>query len=237
MQEKHEYLLIGNGLLAKHLIKYFGGIGIDMPQWIRGNGEQADSYIQSANKILVAISDDSLPGFINQFKSKFPEKIFIHFSGALTLPNAESVHPLMTFSKQLYPLEFYKTIPLITEKGKIPFKILFPQLNNPVFEIAGEEKSFYHAWCTIAGNFSTIIWQAFEERMDKRFNIPKDALLPYLNQTLMNFAGQDNSLTGPFVRGDFSTIAKHRTALAKDNFLHVYEAFYSLFFERKGISK
>ncbi len=229
MQKNYEYLLIGNGRLAKHIGNYFSLLGITFGFWYRGIERNLEKSIEKSNKILVLISDSALEPFINKYKKDFPSKIFIHFSGAISLPNAESAHPLMSFSTSLYDLEFYSIIPFITEKGKADFKTIFPELNNPSFVILPQDKAYYHALCTVGGNFTVILWQEFAKQMYKNFKIPKEMLLPYLTKTLRNFLEEENSLTGPFVRGDQKTILKHKLALQGKSIAPLYEAFLSFY--------
>jgi len=226
MAKKSEYLIVGNGKLAKHIACYFSQKKIPFKQWSRSGKVGPEKLLRSSEKILLAISDTSIEPFINKWKPEAGKgKIFIHFSGALSLPQAESAHPLMTFSNNLYSAEFYEQIPFVTEKGKLKFTILFPELKNPHFEIEPGKKPLYHALCSIGGNLPVILWQYFQKEMEKNFGLPKNALLPYLNKILENFSLEENSLTGPLARGDFSTIEKHRLALNNSKILNVYNSF------------
>jgi len=232
MQKQHKYLLIGNGKLASHLSAYFSGLGIDFLRWSRSDNILLQRLISQNIKILLAISDDAIEPFIMDNLKGATNKTIIHFSGSLSLEGIESAHPLMTFSNDLYSLAFYKTIPFITEKGKKSFKELFPELANPSFAINSGDKPLYHAWCSIAGNFTTILWQNFEERLQTKFDIPKEAMLPYLQKIMQNIVKSEQPLTGPFARKDFSTIENHKIALKDDPFLNIYQDFYSLYFNK-----
>ena len=230
MQKQHEYLLIGSGRLASHLSAYFNGLGIPYLNWNRSDSHSLQSLIPQVNKMLLAITDNNIEPFIRHNFKKYSNKTIIHFSGSLSIEGIESAHPLMTFSDKIYSPEFYKTIPFITEKGKKPFTDLFPELSNPSFVIDSEQKPYYHAWCSIAGNFTTILWQNFEERLQDKFDIPKEAAVPYLQKVMENIIESSRPLTGPFVRKDFSTIEKHKKALKEDAFINIYEEFYSFYF-------
>lgn len=113
-------------------------------------------------KILVLIKDDEIEKFISEKKSGIlQDKIFVHFSGLLSIPDAESVHPLITFGENLYDPVTYSKITFITEAGRKSFRELFPELSNPSFQIPAEHKALYHAYCVMSGNFTTILWKSF----------------------------------------------------------------------------
>ena len=92
--KKKPYLIIGGGRLAKHLAYYLQLLDIPFNQWKRKDRSKLEKLSSNSNKILLAISDDS----IIPVAKKFPDKLVIHFSGVLTTKFAESAHPLFTFS-------------------------------------------------------------------------------------------------------------------------------------------
>jgi len=233
MQKNQKYLLIGNGRLASHLAFYFDYKNMECLKWNRSANISLISILPETEKILLAISDDAIEKFITTNSKNLMDKTIIHFSGNLSLNGIESAHPLMTFGDTLYPEEFYETIPFITEKGKSTFKELFPELSNPNYQINSTDKPLYHAWCSMAGNFTTILWKSFENRLTENFNIPKEVILPYLNKITENIIHSKNPLTGPFVRKDFETIKKHREALRDDSFLNIYDEFFNCYFNKK----
>ncbi|MBU2506815.1 MAG: DUF2520 domain-containing protein [Bacteroidetes bacterium] len=230
MPRDTDYLLIGSGKLAKHLSAYFDFLQVPYKRWSRSEGKPLRIPENSKLKILIAINDDAIVEFIERnFSGKKNNFTLIHFSGVLSIDEAESVHPLATFGNKTYSLDFYKSIPLITEEGKKPLKDIFAEFPNPNFTIRSNDKSLYHAWCAIGGNFISLIWKVFADRMAE-FNIPKNALRPYLSKTLENFMLGNNHLTGPFIRKDMNTIKKHREALINDEFKTIYDDFLKLFF-------
>ncbi len=238
MAEESEYLIIGNGRLARHLKHYFKLAGVDFLHWSRSDNLPLKVVISKSKKILLAISDSSIEPFVEEWKDSVKSwQIFIHFSGSISCTYCQSAHPLMTFSERLYTREFYESIPFITEKGKMSFGELFPQLKNPSFEIESEQKSLYHALCVIGGNFPVILWQQFRYEMAKNFKIPAGALIPYLRKSLENFITEENSLTGPLVRRDYLTIEKHRKALERSSMLNIYNSFVEFYFNEKFVGK
>ncbi len=234
MDEKKRYLIIGGGRLAKHLSAYFDLLNINYLRWQRTFGIPLESELHKCGKILLAVSDNALAGlsaYINSLISS--GQTIIHFSGALEIQKSESAHPLMTFSRQLYSEEFYKLIPFITVEGKKKFSELFPELPNPNYQIPAERKVYYHALCSMAGNFPAIIWKKTTEEFQNKLGLPAEAFYSYLTQTLNNFISDNESLTGPFSRRDFSTIDLHREVLKNNELAGLYDSFYELYFSER----
>lgn len=228
-QDEFPYLIIGSGRLAKHISHYFDLSEIPYLNWYRKSSKSLSSLISQSQKILVLINDDEIENFISQNKIGFEVKTWIHCSGLLSTSLAESAHPLMTFTNELYYLESYKQIPFITEKGRKTFTELFPELSNPSFEIESELKPLYHAWCVMSGNFTTILWQRFFEMFENKFGINKEYSFPYLKKISENLMKTDSPLTGPLARGDKKVIEKNLLALQDEPFAEIYRSFVNTF--------
>lgn len=227
IKNKSSYLLIGRRRFAKHLANYFTLSGIPYLIWSRSSQKSLSRLISSSAKIVVLINDDEIENFILQNRKGFEDKIWIHCSGLLLFPFAESAHPLMTFSEELYDLETYERIPFITEKGKMHFNELFQELHNQSFRIEKELKAYYHAWCVISGNFTTILWERFFEILENEFGISRHYAFTYLSIIGKNLMMNDTPLTGPLSRNDQKVIQKNLTALElkDDPFVLVYKSF------------
>jgi predicted short-subunit dehydrogenase-like oxidoreductase (DUF2520 family) len=105
---------------------------------------------------------------------------------------------------------------------------ILPGLSNPSFALDPAQKTIYHALCVMSGNFTTMLWEKAFAEFDAKLGLPREALLPYLGQICGNLAEGVNGksvLTGPLVRNDLGTIAKHVQALEGDPFQDVYESF------------
>ena len=221
-----DYLIVGDGKTAKHISYYFDLLGIPYNSWNRKVSIPFNEALSDELKVLLLISDDQIEKFIEENKEKVSGEItWIHFSGALSTKLAESAHPLMTFHDKLYDLETYKSISFVTERERKSFTELFPEIPNRSFDIESSLKSLYHAWCSIAGNFTSILWSEFFERLENDFQIPKGSAFPYLSKITANIIENPKAVTGPIVRGDKETISKHLNALRDDEFLKVYESF------------
>ena len=211
--KQYSYLIVGNGRLSKHFQHYFSLKKISYKVWTRGSVESFQSIAQFAKCILVLIKDDEIQNFLDDNHKKLSnDKTWIHCSGMLSSNLAESSHPLMTFTDELYSIEKYESITFITEKGRKCFKELFPQLKNPNYQIESSEKTLYHAFCVLSGNFTTMIWQFFFDYL-KSNNIPESAAYLYLTTIIDNLKNNTAPLTGPIQRNDKNTIQKHLESL------------------------
>ena len=222
--KKTSYLIIGGGRLATHLGCYFNYCLIPFTQWKRSDGTDLLHLVAEHQKILCAISDDSLIEFIKPLKKQFPNKKYIHFSGFVYSAMADGAHPLMSFGTKMLTLYEYEVIPFITENGKTSFNELFPELINPSFSIPGKEKPLYHAWCSMAGNFTSMIWITLRKQFEI-WNLPASVVQPYLQQIVHNALSIAPQVTGPIVRGDRETIEGHKKALENSIYLELYQAF------------
>lgn len=224
-QIKPSYLFVGNGRVSRHLQFYFTLLKIPFLVWTRNSGESFESLSQVTEKILVLIKDDEIESFIlTKRNDSINNKIYIHFSGTLTTPLAESVHPLMTFGNELYAPEVYSKITFITEKGRKKFAELFPELPNQSYEIEPEQKQIYHAFCVMSGNFTTILWQSFFSYLDS-LNIPHKVSHIYCQKIFENLIRSDDPLSGPFKRKDQQTINKNLKALEGHPMENIYKSF------------
>lgn len=222
---KTTYLIVGNGKASRHIQFYFQSLKIPFSVWTRSSSENFDKLALQSEKALVLINDDEIEKFISEKKNgTLKHKIFIHFSGLLSLSIAESVHPLMTFGENLYEPETYSKITFITEAGRKSFQELFPELPNSSFQIPAEQKALYHAFCVMSGNFTTVLWKSFFDYLNG-LNIPKEASHLYLQKITENIVTSSNPLTGPLQRKDIKTIAKHLDALEHHTIKNIYLSF------------
>lgn len=230
-----ENLIIGNGKMAKHFAHYLNLLKIPFTQVNRKDftTTQIQEHIQQAQRIFLAISDSALTEFVE--KNYVENKVWIHFSGALTVAQGISCHPLMSFSETLYNLEEYKKIHFVISgnlKAEVNLKEVIPFIDNAYSVIPAQMKEKYHAYCVIAGNFPIILWSHVMKEF-AQWQIPEGALELYLQNNLNNFKKlKENALTGPLQRKDLLTIEKNINALGDDKEM---QSIYKSFVEYKGI--
>lgn len=226
------YLLIGDGRLASHLKFYLQLLNTPFTiiYWSRSNSSTEELQQILLKKDLVvwlAIKDEAIEPFIKSHLSTAGHPC-IHFSGSLETDLAYSVHPLMTFNRdQHYEVALYKEIPFVTTK-KMPAELIQP-FSNKVHLISPEQKKLYHALCVLAGTGTQILNKIFLNEMQK-LNLQSDLVSPYLRKNFENSlqAGWQ-SLTGPFVRNDLTTIENNTKALNSIDCSSLYSELYKLF--------
>ena len=161
-------LLIGDGRLAGHLSHYFRIRQLSVTRWSRRRGvfgatgpgtsdagsgpgrrdpgEALPELLAKADRVLLAIRDDALPGFVRAHRVE-PGTLWVHFSGSVVVDGAWSAHPLCTFAGPPYRPEVYQAIPFIVEQEGPPLCELIPGLDNPAAAIPRAAKPLYHALC------------------------------------------------------------------------------------------
>lgn len=216
------YLIIGSGRLSRHLQHYFNMLRIQFLTWNRKQSlEELNKHFELKPVILLAISDQAiLPFFESHLKGR--NLTVVHFSGALHLTGLISCHPLMTFSNEVYPLESYKAVHFAVT-GTKSLQDIFPDLPNSSFHLDESHKALYHAWCVLSAAGAQTLWKSALNNL-KNIGVSEEAFSPYIKQISHNFVlDPQNSLTGPWVRKDQSTIDKNLKALTTPEAQKVYE--------------
>ena len=229
-----KYLILGDGRLASHFVCYFSYLELDVVQWSRKHSSSEDlaEMVKSCTHVIFLLKDDAISDYV-----KLPiwgERILIHCSGALVVERCVSAHPLMTFGLELYEFEDYKVIPFVIDMSSIEFSELLPGLPNPHFRLKEELKPLYHALCVCGGNFMTILWQLVFSQSVRSLGLSHEVFFPFIDRAVKNLeVNPDTALTGPFVRGDFSTIEKNLEALKGTQLEEVYRVFKDLYFPHR----
>jgi len=223
--------IVGDGRMATHFARYLDLSGIPYKKWSRkGNSEDPSEYLQKTRAVFLLIRDDAISSFVEEHPG-LKEMTLIHFSGSLFLEGIPSIHPLMTFSKELYSLEKYRSIPFIHEEGQISLRDILPELSNPVQAMDARLKSLYHSLCVLSGNFTTMLWQKAFRDFEEKLKLDNRLLIPYMEQTFENLKSNwTEALTGPLARRDKATVERNLEALVGDMYQNVYRSFASTVF-------
>ncbi|MBZ5612721.1 MAG: DUF2520 domain-containing protein [Acidobacteriia bacterium] len=166
-----------------------------------------------------------------QGKPYYQVRFAFHSSGALVSRELDSlcpagtalasVHPLMTFVAGAHPS--LQGVPFAIEGDRKATRVaerIVHRLGGESFSLPAARKAAYHAWATMTSPLLLAYLVTLEEaargaglsRHDAR-----RASLPIIRQTLANYSrlGPARSFSGPMVRGDAETVAKHLAALKK----------------------
>jgi hypothetical protein len=237
MKENFPCAIVGDGRMASHFTTYLQLSGIPYKQWSRKKNADQDpaEYLKNCRAVFLLIKDDALSDFV-EVNSGLKEMNPIHFSGSLYLEEIPSIHPLMTFTKELYSLEKYQSIPFIHEKGKISLREILPELPNPSQAMDYGKKSLYHSLCVLSGNFTTMLWQKVFSDFRDKLDLDPDLLVPYMEQTFENLkTNWVEALTGPLARKDKTTIKRNMHALEGDLYHEVYRSFADTVLKRETL--
>ncbi len=155
----------------------------------------------------------------------------LHSSGALSSrelaplrsagAEVASVHPLMTFVAGARPS--LTGVPFAVEGDAAATRVarrIVRQLGGESFALPASRKAAYHAWATMTSPLLLAYLVTLEEVARAAGLSRQDARrtsLPIIRQTLANYSrlGPARSFSGPLVRGDAETVAKHMAALKK----------------------
>jgi predicted short-subunit dehydrogenase-like oxidoreductase (DUF2520 family) len=132
-----------------------------------------------------------------------------------------SVHPLMTFVAKANPS--LKGVPFAIEGDEAAKRVagrIVRELGGQSFSLPPTRKAAYHAWATLTSPLLLAFLVTLEEAARAAGLAPKDARrksLPIIMQTLANYSrlGPAQSFSGPLIRGDAQTVAKHLAVLKK----------------------
>jgi predicted short-subunit dehydrogenase-like oxidoreductase (DUF2520 family) len=155
----------------------------------------------------------------------------LHSSGALSSRElgplrtagaaVASVHPLMTFVAGARP--DLTGVPFAIEGDDEATRVarqIVRKLGGESFALPVARKAAYHAWATLTSPLLLAFLVTLEEAARAAGLTREDARrksLPIIHQTLANYSrlGPAQSFSGPLIRGDVQTVAKHLAALKK----------------------
>lgn len=158
--------------------------------------------------VLLAVPDRAIP----EMSPHFPGRC-VHLSGSLQLPDVPCAHPLTSFDGTARE---WKGTPLAIT-GDVPNSLrrAFEALGFLPFPLPAERKALYHACAVLASGHAASLWLGAARLLDEAgISLPGRGLMPLAETTLENIATKGaEGRTGPFVRGDETTIARDAEAL------------------------
>ncbi len=158
--------------------------------------------------VLLAAPDGALPDLAERFAGRCA-----HLSGSLHLPGVLCLHPLTSFAGRSAD---WRGTPLAVT-GTAPGFLLqaFTRIGFLPFTLPAERKALYHAAAVLSSGHAATLWLGAARLLaEAGIALPGRGLEPLAQATLDNlFAHGREGRTGPFARGDESTIARDAEAL------------------------
>jgi predicted short-subunit dehydrogenase-like oxidoreductase (DUF2520 family) len=158
-------------------------------------------------------------------------RVAFHSSGALLSRELSSLRPIGVAVASVHPLMTFvagagtslKGVPFALEgeeRAKRVARGIVRQLGGQSFSLASARKVAYHAWATLSSPLLLAFLVTLEEVARAAGLTRHDARrksLPIITQTLANYSrlGPARSFSGPLIRGDAETVAKHLALLKK----------------------
>jgi len=222
---------MGAGNVATHLSEALLNAGFSVLQlWKRGE------ILRDADVYFIAVSDDA----IEEVSQLIPDgKLFAHTSGSVELARGGVFYPLQTFTKNVDV--DWGDIPILIEnpvganlcvrplpadvtnadEGRhvgLPLQEIAKKISNNVQMTTPEQRRQLHLSAVFACNFTNHLWTVSEQLLNEK-DLSFDLLKPLIYQTVRkieNCSPRDVQ-TGPAVRRDEKTIARHREMLVGAN--------------------
>src|SRR4051812_19712159 len=177
--------------------------------------------IPAVDVVLLCVPD----GQIESAAQQVPDGPLLgHCSGATGLDvfggrEGFSLHPLMSVPTGSDPSVLRgagAAVDATSERALSIARALAEKLGMNATRVEPEDRVAYHAAGAMAANFLVAL-EACAERLAKTAGISRQQLAPLVLATARQWAemGPEAALTGPIVRGDEVTVARHRQGVAQ----------------------
>ena len=232
--------IIGAGNLGSHLVTGFLASGADIVQVFSRDIEKAADLARKANAeaintishlnthvdlVIIAVHDDVIPAVATQIRKVLKNQLIAHTAGSVTSlilhheGNYGVFWPLQSFSKGR-AVEWLSIPILLTGNSPEALHTLTKAaklLSNKVEVINDQERMALHLSATIANNFSNHMF-ALAEKIIGEHGLDFELLKPLIMETAAKVGSltPEAAQTGPAIRQDEDTMAKHRQLLLKN---------------------
>jgi predicted short-subunit dehydrogenase-like oxidoreductase (DUF2520 family) len=200
--------IVGDGRLGRALAS---ALRAPAPHGRGYTGAGADAVLLCVPDAQIAIAAAAIE----------PGPLVGHCSGATSLDvlaphEAFGLHPLMTVTRAGGAFAGAGCAVAGTAPRALEFAHrLGLALGMRPFEIAAEDRVAYHAAASMASNFLVTLESA-AARLAATTGVERTMLVPLARAAVEAWALEgDVSLTGPIVRGDEATVARHREAIGE----------------------
>lgn len=237
--------MIGAGRVARQLTLWLKSKGVEVAQIYNRSPERAKSLAADAGAqvienldaldkdldlCIIAVSDDAIASVADALP--VTDAVVVHTSGARPIsdlkrhPKHGVFYPLQTFTADR-PADFHQ-VPLCLEGSDEAVTSMLKTAGVvwgvPVYQLNTAQREVLHVAAVLANNFTNHLWgKSFE--LLRQNDMEPGMLYPLLMETMRKAVNSDpNSIqTGPAVRGDEETIARHLDKLKDDaNLREIY---------------
>jgi predicted short-subunit dehydrogenase-like oxidoreductase (DUF2520 family) len=182
---------------------------------------------------LIAINDDAIESVVTELRSYLPAYSFVaHTSGATpsqvlaAFPNHGVFYPLQSFS--LDQKINFSQVPFCllgaSESLIKQLEQLAQQLGAPTYRIDDQQRAQLHVAAVFANNFTNYCYY-IAHQLTQEQHIPFELLQPLIVETARKLQdGSPSTLqTGPAIRGDQKTIARHLSLMENEDWKRIYQ--------------
>lgn len=228
-----DIVLLGSGNVATHLGGALVAVGHRVKQVYSRTEEHAQALAATlgataktdlttidvqADVYIIAVNDDALAEVVAQLPNTLQGTV-VHTAGSVDMAVLAAyaaeygvLYPLQTFSKA--KTVDFSTVPLAVEaSGKaalVRLEALANDLSKRVFRCDSKQRLSLHVAAVFACNFSNHLYTVAADILDK-YDLDFDLIRPLILETarkVMEHQPKDVQ-TGPAVRNDVQTMAKH----------------------------
>lgn len=177
--------------------------------------------------VIIAVSDQSISGVIQQLEEYFKEVLIVHTSGSTALKVLTNIHPR---SGVFYPLQTFsferdvdwKSTPLFVEAVQESDLALLTQLakslSQRVYQYDSTQRLSLHLAAVFACNFTNYCYDMAKQVVDAQ-TVDFSLLYPLILETAQKATQNDPRMvqTGPAMRGDQNILSMHAQMLHDEN--------------------
>ena len=190
----------------------------------------ADDVASRCELLILAVPDDVLPELVAGFARAGvfrPGQFIAHTSGGYGIevlaPATDSlpmaIHPAMTFTGTSVDLSRLHDTPFgvtAAEEIRPVAEALVVEMGGDPIWVPEDARVVYHAAMVLGSNYlNVLVNESISLLKEAGMQDPARLLTPLMSASLDNaLRFGDKSLTGPIVRGDSRTVAKHLAALS-----------------------
>jgi predicted short-subunit dehydrogenase-like oxidoreductase (DUF2520 family) len=217
----HTVRFIGPGRAGSSLSLALHDAGWHVAEPLR-RGDDLSAAAEGVDAVIVACPDDAVASVSSAIRP-VPSTVVVHLSGSLGLSvlaphrRRAALHPLVPLPTTEEGARRLASGITFAVAGDPLARSMASDLGGTIIEVADEDRAAYHAAACIAANHVVALLGQVE-RVAADAGLPFDAFVGLTRAAVDDVAriGPRRALTGPAARGDWSTLARHRDALAAE---------------------